>query len=294
VAETPHAPYDVSGDRVSLAPAPPAPGSDDWAPALVALDVDGTVSDYDGRISEPVRRMVTRIRERGAHVVLATGRSVLATRPIAVELALPAGLMVCSNGAVLAGINPPEIIEATTFDPSVAVRALLDLAPDTLVAVEDLERGYLVSAPFPDGELMGEQTLCPLEAMMGRPVTKVVLRRPDSTPEEFFTLVERAGLQGVNYAIGYSAWLDVLPSNVSKAATLERVRRQLGVSPSATLAVGDGRNDLEMLHWAGWSVAMGNASPEVQDAADEVTWPVTEDGLARVLARWFPPDGEDG
>ncbi|HSF26090.1 MAG TPA: HAD family hydrolase [Actinomycetes bacterium] len=280
---------------MSLAAAAPAPGSDGWVPELVALDVDGTLSDYDGRISEPVRRMVSRVRERGAHVVLATGRSVLATRPIAETLGLDAGLMVCSNGAVLAGITPPVVLEATTFDPSAAVRALLELAPDTLVAVEDVGRGYLVTEPFPDGELMGEQTVCPLAEMMGRPVTKVVLRRPDSTPEAFFTLVEQAGLHGVNYAIGYSAWLDVLPRNVSKASTLERVRRQLGVASSATLAVGDGRNDLEMLAWAGWSVAMGNASPEVQDAADEVAWPVTEDGLVRALARWFPPlDGADG
>ena len=51
------------------------------------------------------------------------------------------------------------------------------------------------------------------------------------------------------------------------------------------LAVGDGRNDLEMFAWAGRSVAMGQAPAEVQDAADEVCADVYADGLADVLER---------
>jgi hydroxymethylpyrimidine pyrophosphatase-like HAD family hydrolase len=53
------------------------------------------------------------------------------------------------------------------------------------------------------------------------------------------------------------------------------------------LAVGDGRNDLEMLRWAGHGVAMGHAPAEVQDVADEVTGTFEEDGCAAVLDRWF-------
>ena len=55
-----------------------------------------------------------------------------------------------------------------------------------------------------------------------------------------------------------------------------------------TAAFGDGLNDLEMLAWATYGVAMGDAVVEVQDAADEVTLTAHEDGVARVLDRWFP------
>lgn len=271
----------------------PRPGEVGWQPGLVALDIDGTVADLDGRISPAVHAAVSAVLAAGAHVVLATGRSLLATTPVLAALGLTSGFAVCSNGAVTAGLRgdgrEPEILEAVTFEPAGTVNLLLDLAPDTLVAVEDLGRGHLVNQPFPDGELMGDQKVVPLVDLVAEPVTKVILRRPESTPEEFFELVERAGLQGVNYAIGYTAWLDILPRGVSKASALEHVRTELGVPADATLAVGDGRNDLEMLEWAAWSFAMGHAPPEVQDAADEVTWSVDEDGVVGALARFFPP-----
>ncbi len=75
---------------------------------------------------------------------------------------------------------------------------------------------------------------------------------------------------------------------MSKASALEVVRERLGVDAGDTAAVGDGRNDLEMLRWATCGVAMGQAPAEVQDAADEVTGAFEDDGLADVLTRWFP------
>ncbi|HEX6055437.1 MAG TPA: HAD hydrolase family protein, partial [Intrasporangium sp.] len=79
------------------------------------------------------------------------------------------------------------------------------------------------------------------------------------------------------------AWLDINPEGVSKASALELVRRRIGVEPIHTLAVGDQRNDLEMLHWAAWGVAMDNAPDEVKAIADEVTGHVDEDGLVPIL-----------
>ena len=70
---------------------------------------------------------------------------------------------------------------------------------------------------------------------------------------------------------------------MSKGSALELVRRRLGVEPIHTVAVGDQRNDLEMLHWAARGVAMGNAPDEVKAAADETTLDVDDDGLVPVL-----------
>ena len=55
-----------------------------------------------------------------------------------------------------------------------------------------------------------------------------------------------------------------------------------------TIAVGDGRNDIEMLRWAGRGVAMGQAIEEVREAADAVTGSVHDEGLARELDRYWP------
>ena len=81
--------------------------------------------------------------------------------------------------------------------------------------------------------------------------------------------------------------MDLSPVGVSKASGLAHVADDLAISPADTLAIGDGRNDLEMLAWAGRGVAMGQAVPEVHAAADATTATVDDDGAAHELERWF-------
>lgn len=258
-----------------------------WRPKLVALDIDGTLVSPEEEMSPAVARAVAKVRAAGSHVVLATGRALLATQPIAAKLELGSGWLVCSNGAVTATIDPPEVVDMVTFDARKAVGAVLEHLPGALVAVEELGVGYRVTAPFPPGELAGTQTVLPVDELVAEPVTRVVLRSPEHEPAHMLEVVERIGLHEVSYAVGYTAWLDIAPEGVSKASALETVRRRLGVPVDATLAVGDGRNDLEMLAWAACGVAMGQAVVEVQDAADRVTATFEDDGLAMALGWWF-------
>ncbi len=74
---------------------------------------------------------------------------------------------------------------------------------------------------------------------------------------------------------------------MNKALALVEVAQTLGVDRAAVLALGAGRNAIEMLSWAGRGVAIGDAAPEVQEAADHVTAPFSEDGTAQELDRWF-------
>ena len=87
---------------------------------------------------------------------------------------------------------------------------------------------------------------------------------------------------------GLKAGQPINPEGVSKASALEQVRRRLRVEPGDTVAVGDQRNDLEMLQWAARGVAMGNAPDEVKAVADEVTLSVTDDGLVPILRSLIP------
>lgn len=260
------------------------------APRLVALDVDGTILDHDGRLSEPVRESIGAVAGAGNHVVIATGRSVVATLPVLDRLSLTHGYAVCSNGAVTLTVDPAyesgySVLETVTFDPRPALELLRDAWPGAVIAVEEIGLGFKVTAPFPDGELMADQRVVDWDELVSEPATRVTFRAPEGTEADFLGLAERIGLHGVNYAVGYSAWLDINPEGVSKASALELVRRRLRVEPSDTVAVGDQRNDLEMLRWAALGVAMGNAPEEVQQAADEVTGTVAEDGLVPVLQR---------
>jgi len=257
-------------------------------PHLVALDVDGTTINHAGELSLHVHAAVRAVVEAGHHVIIATGRSIPATTFILEELGITTGYAVCSNGAVTLELDPAEdkgfrVVEAVTFDPAPALTLLRDEWPDAVIAVEDLGVGFKLSAPFPDGELQGELRVVPWEELVAEPVTRVTFRSPSGTAQDFLELTERIGLHGVNYAVGFSAWLDLNPEGVSKGSALEILRRRLEVDPRHTVAVGDQRNDLEMLQWAARGVAMGNAPDEVKAVADEVTLDVDEDGLVPVL-----------
>lgn len=253
---------------------------------LVALDIDGTLLDQEMRLAPAVRSAVRDVVAR-AHVVLATGRCIVSTRLVADRLGLARGYAVCSNGAVVARLGTFEPVAVTTFDPAPAVRLLLQHMPDALVAVEELGVGYRVSAPFPPGDLSGLQRVEPLDALVALPVPRVVVNRPGWSADSLLRVVDRAGLRGVTYTVGSTAWLDLAPQGVTKAAALEEVRTVLGVPREQTLAIGDGRNDIEMLRWAHRGLAMAGAPAEVRAAADEVIGSVGDDAVADALAHQF-------
>ncbi|WP_062290703.1 HAD family hydrolase [Demequina phytophila] len=263
---------------------------------LVGLDIDGTLMHWGGEISPAVVDAVERARMCRNHVILATGRNILGMMPVAQRLGIRRGWAVCSNGAVTVRLNPAspggyDIVEKVTFNPRAALELVRDELPDAFYAVEDLGVGFLVNREFPEGELVGRQrVVTDFDELCHDEATRVVIRAPGVDVSHFDGLVHRIGLNDVTYAVGWSAWLDLTPPGVSKASALETLRRQLGVYPDHTVAVGDGNNDIDMLEWAGHSAAMGTAPARVKEAATEVVGSVEEDGILTVLDRLIDPD----
>jgi HAD superfamily hydrolase (TIGR01484 family) len=297
----------VVGERVPVA----APGSerldedkpplpDGWRPRLVALDIDGTLLKWvedEGQtyeqISPAVYDAVHAAVDAGAHIVLSSGRSPHGMDTIADLLDLPREgddrlWVVASNGAVIFRYPPLEVVHEETFDAREAVRQVLEQRPEALVAVEERGVGYRVNRPFPDGELSGEMIRTDVDDIVAGPVSRVIIRDPSATADDFVAMAARLGLHGTDYVVGWTAWLDLAPVGVSKASGLDHVARELGLGPEDTLAIGDGRNDVEMLRWAARGVAMGQAVEEVHEAADHTTSTVYEEGAAVELRRWFP------
>jgi Cof subfamily protein (haloacid dehalogenase superfamily) len=276
-----------------------------WQPKLVALDIDGTLLTWvegSGQTAEKipprVYDAVHAVRAAGAHVVLASGRSPHGMARIADLLDLPSPgeqpmWVVGSNGSVVFRYSPIEVVFEETFDARAGVAAVLEHHPDARVAVEErgdnsgTGEGYRVNRPFPPGELSGEMTITSVDELVAAPVSRVIIRDPEATADDFVDLMARLGLHGTDYVVGWSAWLDLAPVGVSKASGLAYVCSELGIAARDVLAIGDGRNDIEMLRWAGRGVAMGQAIDIVREAADRVAATVYDDGAAIELERWF-------
>ena len=258
-----------------------------WRPRLVALDVDGTIVDRDGQLPAAVGEAIAAVVAAGVPVILSTGRSWHGTVDLVEQLGLPPGPSVCSNGAVIVTYPPQEIVKAITFDPRHVIERVQQFAPGTLIAVEEIGVGYRLNDHFPGGDLTGEMIIEDLEQLSARPVTRVILRDPTRSDSDFISLARHLGLHGVTYFVGWSAWLDIAPEGVNKATALAEVAEGLGVSAADVLAFGDGRNDTEMLRWAGRGLAIGDAPDEVKAAADEVTARFIDGGPIAELRRYF-------
>ncbi len=255
---------------------------------MIALDVDGTLVNHDGHMSDPVREAARAVVAAGHHVMIATGRSLNATLPIIEHIGIENGYAVCCNGGVTLRLDSGladgyEIIHKATFDPGPALRALRKQLPTAKYALEDEDGNFLSTERFQDASFGVEAIGVDFQTMLEATAVRVVVFSAENTPEEFDAAIRHIGLAGVTYSVGWTAWLDIAADGVTKASALERLRGRLDIGTHRTVALGDGRNDIEMLTWAGRGVAMGQAPVEVIAAADEITKSVFEDGAAHVL-----------
>ena len=261
---------------------------------LIALDIDGTILQGDGTITDAVIEQVGRMRDAGHEVMLATGRGVGMTLPILDRLGLVSQHVVSANGAITLKRDADAPMgwarhRVETFDPTGALDATRVVLEQAHFAIED-ERGFaLYTGDFPAGSLGEDSRQVEFDELYGVQATRLVVYSPDHDEEEFLQVVEGLGLHQVAYNVGWTAWLDIAPEGVNKASALEQVRADLGIPRERCMAIGDGRNDIEMLAWAaehGRGVAMGNAPAEVAAVASEQTGTEYEDGVAQVFAAW--------
>jgi hydroxymethylpyrimidine pyrophosphatase-like HAD family hydrolase len=277
---------------------------------LVALDVDGTVMREDGVISDAVIAAVQAVAEAGHDIMLSTGRSASMTVPILRRLGIRPRFLVCANGAItleridadgadasddaevavdVAGAEPLDGYRRAfveSFDPTEVLQTIRGHLDDAAYGVEDATGHYRVSGTFPDEALDATMDHVDFDELFGVRACRVVVISPDHGLEEFLGIVDRMGLAKVSYNVGWTAWLDIAPEGVTKATAMERVRELLDIPRSRVFAAGDGRNDVDMLRWAGTSgrgVVMGQAPADVIEAGSEVTGTVLDDGLAAAL-----------
>ena len=258
---------------------------------FIALDIDGTVLHEDGTLSPAVVDEVRRVRDLGHEVTLATGRSVAMTLPVAEQLEIRPEYIVCSNGAIILRCddNAPrgyrrEHVEH--FDPTPVLTSIKEKLPDANYAVENETGMYRYTGWFPKGALDIETEEVHFDDLLTTVATRVVVIAPGQDADEFMRAVEELGLHQVSYAVGWTNWLDIAPEGINKSTALERIRGFLGFPRNRVMVVGDGRNDVEMLQWAGHegrAVAMGQAPEDVARHATEITTSDREDGVALVL-----------
>jgi hypothetical protein len=157
-----------------------------------------------------------------------------------------------------------------------------------VLSVEKVGVGTWATGYYPGSFRLGEFRFVDDGDLSLEPTTRLNGWWPGGSLTDMVATMGDRQLPGAGWVHGeVEPWLVACRNGVTKGWALEQLRVQLGIPLAATLAIGDGYNDCEMLDWAGYSVAMGNAVGPACEAADEITTTVAQDGVAVVLERWF-------
>ena len=254
---------------------------------LIAVDLDGRLLRSDRTISPRTIAALSTAREIGWHVVPVTARpprffQSLASRHEIFDFAI------CCNGALIYDIVAGKVLEHAALDPAEALAIATQLRarlPGVCFAVEmGLRYGWDAAyAAMPGALLDPDGTPAEIDLLLREPVTKLIVRHPELAFERLLDAALGLGLSGCEITHSTTEFLEISRRGVDKAATLSQTVARLGLSSADVIAFGDMPNDLPMLRWAGHSVAVANAHPEVLAAADAVTASNDEDGVAVML-----------
>lgn len=272
------------------------------APLLIASDVDGTLINDNERIPTEVRSAIDRATRAGCVFALATGRPPRWIHPVLEQLKVRP-LCVCANGAIIYDSATDTIVESATLSPEV----LVDVAHRARTALADaggagfaVERSgtsafeseselFLVSPDYIPAWFSAEMGMVPEPELFSVPAIKLLVRNDQLTSAEMYRRIEPAipaELAHVTFSVP-DGLVEVAAPGVTKATGVQFLAAQIGARAAEVVCFGDMPNDIEMLRWAGLGVAVGNAMPEVQAAADAVCATNNDGGIAEVLSRWF-------
>jgi len=233
-------------------------------------------------------RAIAAVRARGIPFVVVTGRMFRSVRPY-LDHADVRDPVVCYQGAVVADPTNGRFLRHEPIP--------LELARDAIAAVEGngfglncyVEDELYVASATAEARRYAEFQHIPIH------VVGPLLEWLDAAPTKLVTIGDPQALDALEermkarfdgrlfIAKSLPYFLEFASADVTKGAGMEFVARHLDVAPERTVAFGDGENDVELLEWAGFAVAVANADERVLARADYVAPPVDEEGVAQVL-----------
>jgi Cof subfamily protein (haloacid dehalogenase superfamily) len=270
---------------------------------LLAVDIDGTLLDSQGRIPDAHRHALAEASARGISLMLVTGRSFHFTRPVALELGLPLTLIV-NNGAVVKHPDGPSLMRRLL--PRRAARQVLEQTrayEECVAVVFDRHDGRQIVFERMDWSLPNRRGYYERNQAFIAHAAPLVHALTEDPVQVMFTggvapmRALAAELRGMpiageltvaltEYEARDFSLVDVNTAGCSKGSTLACWAESRGFARHEVMAVGDNFNDLEMLEFAGTGVVMGNAADAVKARGFHVTASHDESGLAVAIHRF--------
>ena len=264
---------------------------------LIALDLDGTTLNSQGKVSPYTKETLEKAIQKGIHVVIASGRALSAIPEDVLNIR---GLkyIITSNGSSIFELPGNRRIYANDMKPSV-VMSVLAIIQDTSFPFEvfigghayTMQAYYDCPTNFGVPERMNhyvQTTRTPVFDMISfilkhrDEIEGIDMIVPDmAQKQQLITRLSKINNLYITSSEQY--YIEMASGSVSKASALQALAAQFHITPEQIMAFGDSDNDIELLSYAGCGVAMQNATANLLKAASAVTRSNNEDGVAFYL-----------
>lgn len=264
---------------------------------ILVLDLDGTLTNSRKEITPPTLKALIEIQEAGKKVVLASGRPTAGVLPLAEQLHLEryGSYILSFNGARITDCRTGQAIYNKTLPQDVipdVYRIASKYPVDILAYAPDHLISGLTPTKYSDLEsrinhLDIIQSDCFCETVSAFPNNKFLLT---GEPDAIADAKKEMSMHFHGYIDVYCSdpfFLEIVPKNVDKANSLQKLLNSIGLTSDEMICCGDGYNDLTMIEAAGLGVAMENAQPLVREKADFITRSNDEDGILYVIDQFM-------
>jgi Cof subfamily protein (haloacid dehalogenase superfamily) len=258
----------------------------------VACDLDRTLIGHDGVLADRTIAAIRGVRERGIPFVVVTGRMFRSVRPYLAQAGID-DPVVCYQGALVADPVSGEALRHVPIPLELAREALAAFAAEGVhvncyvgdeLYVEELNEYARRYAGF---QHIPVTPVGPLADWLEEPPTKLVAVDDEGRIAELAERFRGLFAERLFVSTSLPIFLELASPNVSKGSGMQFVADRLGFDARDAIAFGDGENDVELLEWAGFAIAVADAHPRLRALADWTCPGPSEAGVASVLEAYL-------
>ena len=263
---------------------------------LIALDMDGTLLNSDKKLTERVKTAITSAKNKGVHVVLASGRPTEGMMPYLIELGLDTDkdFILSYNASLILKVASKEVISRAILKGS-DVKELYKVAQNLNVNIHAFSTDKGLITPKNSEYTQVEATLNDIDFSLfdfndiddNEDILKVMMIDAE---DHLSKVIEQlpAYLQD-KYSCARSTpfFYEFMNPKSHKGYGMAALCKHLNLSSDQVICIGDGGNDKEMIEFAGLGIAMENATDEVKAIAQVITSSNDDDGVAKAIEKYI-------
>lgn len=266
---------------------------------LVAVDLDGTLLDPSGKLTEHTIATIKRAQAEGVIVAICTGRFFENASILLKDAGLDCPIVAFNGGLTAEGPFRQPIARhrmdrraaQTVFGRLEELEAMYYLFGDGLVATRFLTDRHHSLIHYGDRMITEAKVRytygkAACEEAISLGIYKYYVHAGDDMNALLRLKDALQDLQQVALTQSSESNIEIIPPDVDKGTGVKDLAKHFGIPLQEVMCLGDQDNDVPMIKAAGWGVAMGNATPEVIAAADAVTLSNAEDGVAEAIIRY--------